>query len=217
MSIFSNQKDKIIIADSPVKYFNLLIFGIPSFSVFVYLGTLMISDPNLSYKLAGLASIIFFGLGIPGIIILSIYKLSVGTASIIFEKSGITIRLANKTTVNIPWDEVERIGTQIVGQKFLNYSVDEDFLVLTFKTPDKYRLDLKRSDWALFQAPETYTNYMGDFKGQMYIRLSQNISAKRINRLNEEFNQKLEKNLEKFPYILKTNDKELYENTKARL
>jgi hypothetical protein len=53
-------------------------------------------------------------------------------------------------------------------------------------------------------------DFMGKFKGDLYILLSLNMSLEEIHNLPKEFYKKLSVKLEEFPILLKTKDEKVY-------
>lgn len=204
-----NRNSKKIVIKKPLKQQILAILVCLVFSIF---GILMILNVGINWF--SVLTTGFFGLGL---VVLVFYFLK-SHSSIIFDTKGVEVSLSNKSKTKIPWKEIKKIGIQITGVVMGANAIDSDFLVLSFYEPTKYKFEFKWPDSTILASSKTFETYIGDFKGDFYISLSYlDMDEKKIQKLVNEFQQKFSVKLEKFPYLLKTNDKALYEATVAHM
>lgn len=218
MTKLNSSKNVIKISNSKELIFSVLI--VPVLVIVAGLSYLMIGDQNTFYSTAGIIIFAILVVVLPLFIAITFIKFRSGVMFIEFGSDLVRIKLPKSDMIEIQWEDIKRIGQQLVGMQVGGLALDEDYLVLSFS--DKYKNLFSKnhsfsstvSKNSLFLSSEDFASYKTEFLGDLYIRLSQNIEENRIANLNEEFKTKLNKPLEKFSYMLKTNRDELYEKEK---
>lgn len=187
----------ITISDKITKY--IILAGICVFLLFIsYLGSQRDNPPiYITIALIVCAFISITGLGIV------IFKIVKGRPQLFFSQENIVIKLSSGYKITIPWGDIEVIGTQTIGVPVGSISLDADYLTIKFKDPSKYGIHLSSSDKSLFSPHSAFANFKGDFVGDLYVDLSQNLNEKEITSLPEQFKQKLSIDLPKLSSISK--------------